>query len=79
MRVKTLVHPIDHHMHALAALDDNLGTTLMEPLLACQVRGLQGSRNCFGACPPLTMSETDGTNAAQSALTGFPPIHGEYR
>lgn len=55
------VHPTDHHINSLGAFDRSLVAAWIEPPMACQVRGLEGSRTCFAnnesraSCPPASL------------------------
>lgn len=51
------IHPADHHINGIFAAGPKrqLDVAFVEPPVACQVRGLNGSRLCFQRCPPPEM------------------------
>ena len=51
------IHPADHHLNGIFAAGGRAmgDVAFAEPPVACQVRGLEGSRLCFKECPPREM------------------------
>ena len=63
-----------HHINDMHAADARLRTALVEPPIGCQVKGIAGSRLCFGACAGL--SSRAPVRRGGAVLPGEEGVHG---